>query len=84
MLYNDQRAQKFLNSQRNVDSMHVKWTNFLQRYSFVIKHMSRPTNCVADALSRQLMLLTALQEEIFRLKFSKDLYKEEEEDFGEI
>lgn len=82
-IYTNHRALKFLNSVRNIDNMHMKWTNFLQKISFVIKHKSGVTNYVADALSRKGVIHTMLFEEIVSLKCLKELNKEDE-DFENI
>ncbi|GJW43737.1 retrovirus-related pol polyprotein from transposon TNT 1-94 [Tanacetum coccineum] len=40
---------------------HAKWVEFLQAYSFVIRHKACTSNTVADALSRQHVLTTAMK-----------------------
>ena len=42
----------------------MKWVEFLQSYTFVLKHRSGKSNRVADALSGRQLLLTAMQVEV--------------------
>lgn len=50
-----------------------EWTNFLHKFSFLIKHKSGATNFVADALSRGIDLLTILCKENIGLEYWMEL-----------
>ena len=68
MLYTDHDALKHLSSQEKVSARHASWNTYLQQFTFVIKHQSRSTKRVADALSHRHSLLTTLS--VFILGFS--------------
>ena len=52
----------------------MKWVEYLQNFTFVIKHKSGVTNRFADALSRRCSLLTEMKVEVLSFDEMKDLY----------
>ena len=52
-VYTDNHALRFLNRQEKLNHRHMKWIEFLQAYTFTIKHKKGETNKVADAPSRR-------------------------------
>ena len=67
-------ASQYLNSQGKLNQRHMKWVEFLQSYTFVLKHRSGRSNRVADALSRRWLLLIVMQVEVVGFDELKDLY----------
>jgi len=41
VLYADHEALKYLNSQKRLNARHSKWVEFLEDYTFVLKHKTR-------------------------------------------
>lgn len=58
-----------------MNRLHALWVEFLQAYSFVIKHKTGSQNQVADALSRRHILLSTLQVSVVGFEILKILYK---------
>nr|GEY65053.1 reverse transcriptase domain-containing protein [Tanacetum cinerariifolium] len=54
-------ALKFINGKHKLKPRHAKWVEFIQAFSFVIRHKVRSDNQVADALSRRHSLIAAMQ-----------------------
>ncbi|GJY15576.1 putative CCCH-type zinc finger family protein [Tanacetum coccineum] len=53
VLFSDHEALKFINGQHKMKSLHAKRVEFIQSFSFVIRHKVGSNNQVADALSRR-------------------------------
>ena len=53
LLYTNYKALQYLGSQHKLNQRHMKWVEYLQNFTFVIKHKSGVTNRVVDALSRR-------------------------------
>ena len=49
----------------------MKWVEYLQNFTFVIKHKSGVINRVADALSRRRSLLTEMKVEVLGIDETK-------------
>ncbi|GJZ52252.1 reverse transcriptase domain-containing protein [Tanacetum coccineum] len=81
VLFSDHEALKYLNSQHKVSRRHAKWVEFLQSYSFSLKHKARKLNKVANALSRRHCLLQTVEAKVLGFEVIKDLY-EDDCDFG--
>ena len=61
----------------------MKWVEYLQSFTFVIKHKSGVTNRVADALSRRHSLLIEMKVEVLGFDEMKELY-DADPDFSEV
>ena len=61
----------------------LKWVTFLQEYTFVLKHQAGTLNCVANALSCQVTLLTTMSTQVAGFDTFKDLYPSDPS-FGKI
>ena len=60
----------------------MKWVEFLQSYTFVLKHRSWKSNRVVDALSRRQSFLTEMQVEVVGFNEFKEL-DEGDPNFGD-
>lgn len=74
LLFSDHEALKYINGQHKLNSRHAKWVEFLQAYTFLIKHKSGIQNQVADALSRRHSLLVTMQVKVLGFEVLKELY----------
>ncbi|MFS7973284.1 putative nucleotidyltransferase, Ribonuclease H [Helianthus anomalus] len=83
VLYSDHQALRFINGQNKLNSRHAKWVEYLQDFSFVIRHKSGASNTVADALSRRRSLLTSLQVQVEGFEVFRSLYRDDP-DFSHI
>ncbi|GKC50298.1 transposon ty3-I gag-pol polyprotein [Tanacetum coccineum] len=77
ILYSDHEALKYINGQYKLKPRHARWVEFLQAYTFNIKHKSGVTNLVVDALSRRRPLLSKMQVSVLGFEKIKDLYQED-------
>ena len=57
ILFYDNHALQFIMQQPKLNQKHVKWVEFLQGFTFVIKHVNGKANKVADALSRKSLMI---------------------------
>ncbi|KAK1608473.1 hypothetical protein QYE76_032146 [Lolium multiflorum] len=58
------RALKYLKAQSTLHRRLAKWVEFIESFPYIIKHKKGKDNIVADALSRNTMLLTHLDVKI--------------------
>jgi hypothetical protein len=57
VLYSDNHALQFVTQQEKLNQRHVKWVEYMQNFTFVIKHIFGTANKVVDALSRKSLLM---------------------------
>jgi hypothetical protein len=60
VLYTDHDSFRYIQSQKKLNARHARWVDYLQQFTFVLKHKAGSENRVADALSRRSHLLTSL------------------------
>jgi hypothetical protein len=73
-LYSDNQALQFITRQEKLNQRHAKWVEFMQNFTFVIKHISRNANKVVDALSRRCLILYEFQVKTLGFEHLKDMY----------
>lgn len=83
IVYSDNQVLSFLNSQEKLSHKHMKWVEYIQSYTFNIKHKKGFLNKVADALSRRALTIQEIQLKSMGIDHFKDLYAEDE-DFADI
>ncbi|GKE21220.1 RNA-directed DNA polymerase [Tanacetum coccineum] len=83
ILYSDHEALKYNNGQHKLKPRHAKWVEFMQSYTFSIKHKAGTLNKVADALSQRHTLLLTMQVQTIGFETFKELYVDDS-DFTSI
>jgi hypothetical protein len=73
-LYSDNQALQFITMQEKLNQWHAKWLEFMQNFTFVIKHIARNANKVVDALSRRCLILQEFQVKTLGFEHHKDMY----------
>ena len=73
---------QFITKQEKLNHKHAKWVEFMQNFTFVLKHISGIPNKVVDALSKRCLVLQEFQVNVLGLEHLKDMY-EEDADFKE-
>ena len=61
--------------QHKLNHKHAKWVEYLQSYTFVLKHIIGQANKVANALSRRVLLLQESTVQVLGFEHLKDLYQ---------
>jgi hypothetical protein len=57
VLYRNNQALQFITRQEKLNQKHEKWVEFMQNFTFVIKHIFGNANKVDDALSMKCLIL---------------------------
>jgi len=74
VLYSDHETLRYRNSQKRLNARHNKWAEFLQDYTFVLKHNAGVENKVTDALSRRVMTLVTMSTEVIGFERLREKY----------
>ena len=82
VLYSDHQALYYINSHKRV-GRHIKWFEFIQEYTFILKHHASVDNKAIDDLSWRLCTLQALSAEVIGFECLIQDYPTCR-DFGEI
>ena len=73
VLYSDNHTLQYIMQQPKLNLKHVKWVEFLQSFTFVLKHISGQSNRVVDALSRRLLIMQENQIQVLGFEYLGDL-----------
>jgi hypothetical protein len=74
VLYSNNQALQFITRQEKLNQRHAKWVEFMQNFTFVIKHNVGNANKVADALSKRCLILQEFQVKTLGFEHLKDMY----------
>jgi hypothetical protein len=83
VLYTDHDSLRHIQSQKKPNARHARWVDYLQQFTFVLKHKASSENRVADALSRRAHVLTSLTVKVTGFEELKHCYPNDP-DFGFI
>jgi hypothetical protein len=68
---------EFITRQEKLNQRHAKWVEFMQNFTFFIKHVSGSANKFANALSRRCLILQEFQVETLGFEHLKEMYQED-------
>jgi hypothetical protein len=75
ILYSDNHALQFITQQDKLNQKHAKWVEYMQNFTFVIKHISGTANKVVDAFSRKCLLMQEFRVKTLGFDNLKDMYR---------
>jgi len=77
VIHSDHESLKYLKSQSKLNKRHTKWVEFIEQFSYVIKHKQSKSNMVTNALSRRHTLLNVLTAQYLGFDHIKEIYKDD-------
>lgn len=81
-VFTDKQALNYIKIQENLGNRNLKWMEYLQDFTFTIKHKKGQMNKVVDALRKRLLTIQEVQLHSIGIESFKSLYKKNE-DFAE-
>jgi hypothetical protein len=82
VLYRDNHTLQFITRHGKLNQKHAKSIDFMQNFTFFIKHISGNANKVVDALRRRVLILQEFQVKTLGFDYLKEMYHSDP-DFGE-
>jgi hypothetical protein len=77
VLYSDNHALQFVTQQEKLNQRHVKWVEYMQNFTFVIKHIFGTANKVVDALSKKCLFLQEFRVKTLGFDDLRDMYADD-------
>ena len=74
VLFSDNFFLQYIMQQHKLNHKHAKWVEYLENFTFVLKHISGKENKVVDALSRICLVMQESQIHVLGFDYLKDLY----------
>jgi hypothetical protein len=74
VIHSDHESLKHIRGQAKLNKHHAKWVEFIETFSYIIKHKKGKENVIVDALSRCYTMLSQLDHNFFGLDSVKELY----------
>jgi hypothetical protein len=74
VLYSDNQALQFITRQEKLNHRHAKWVEFMNNFTFFIKHIVGTAKKVQDALSRRSLIVQEFQVETLGFEHLKEIY----------
>jgi hypothetical protein len=74
VIYYDHESLKHIRGQEKLNKHHAKWIEFIETFSYIIKHKKGKNNVIADAFSRCYTMISQLDHKIFGLESLKEIY----------
>jgi len=74
VIFSDHEALRYINSQKKLNARHGRWVEFLQEYTYTIRHKAESENMVVDALSRRMMISREMRTEVIGFEQLKEDY----------
>jgi hypothetical protein len=81
-LYSDNHALQFVTHKEKLNQKHVKWVEYMQNFTFLIKHISGTANKVVDSLRRKCLLLQECRVKTLGFDDLRNMYADDQ-DFKE-
>jgi hypothetical protein len=76
-LYSDNRALQFITRKEKLNQRHVKWIEFMQNFTFIIKHIYGNANKSFDALRRICLIMYEFQVKTLGFDHLKEMYHDD-------
>jgi hypothetical protein len=76
-LYNDNHDLQFVTQQEKLNQKHIKWVEFMQNFTFVLKYIFGTANKVVDALSKKCLLMKEFRVKTLGFDNLKEMYRDD-------